>query len=121
MHFTTPTELLTVGHSSSEPLTRQHLVHTYEDVLMPQSKHSQTRFVTIYTKMELRCRLLCTMFLWLSRDAVKAQLDEYEPQCPSQPSQWISTIVTVRQPEKLGICTDPKSLNLALKRSQFLI
>ena len=32
MLFTIPEELLMVGHGSSEPLTRQHLVQTYHDV-----------------------------------------------------------------------------------------
>ena len=32
VHFTIPEELLMVGHGSTEPLTRQHLVQTYSDV-----------------------------------------------------------------------------------------
>lgn len=39
----------------------------------------------------------------------------------SEPTEWISNMVIVRQPEKLRICIDPKSLNLALKRSHYIM
>lgn len=59
------------------------------------------------------------------RDAVKAQLDKHETDghlaSVSEPTEWISNMVIVRQPEKLRICIDPKSLNLALKRSHYIM
>lgn len=58
-------------------------------------------------------------------DAVKAQLDNYEKGrhlvSVSEPTEWISNMMMVRQPEKLRTCIDPKSLNLALKSSHYIM
>lgn len=59
------------------------------------------------------------------RDAVKAQLDKYERDghltSVSEPTEWISNMVIVKQPEKLRICIDPKSLNRAIERSRYIM
>ncbi|XP_062619910.1 uncharacterized protein K02A2.6-like [Saccostrea cucullata] len=37
----------------------------------------------------------------------------------TQPTEWISSMVAVKKPNKLRICIDPKDLNKALKRSHY--
>lgn len=118
MRFTIPEELLMVGHSSSEPLTRQHLVQTFNDVFnepvesLPGDVHFELR--TDVTPVQASPRNVPVAL----RDAVKAQLDKYEREghltSVTEPTEWISNMVIVRQPEKLRICIDPKSLNQAL-------
>lgn len=39
----------------------------------------------------------------------------------SEPTDWISNMVVIRKPEKIRICIDPKFLNMALKRSHYLM
>ena len=36
-----------------------------------------------------------------------------------EPTDWISSMVVVKKPDKLRICIDPKDLNLALKRNHY--
>lgn len=57
--------------------------------------------------------------------AVNAQLDKYETGghiAPvTEPSDWISNMVIVSRPDKLGICLDPKFLNKALRCSHYIM
>lgn len=59
------------------------------------------------------------------RDSVKAQLDRHEADghltSVSEPTDWISNMVIVKQSEKLRICIDPKPLNQALKRCHYIM
>lgn len=125
MHFTIPKELLMVGHSSSEFLTRQHLIKTYDDVFnapvesLPGEVHFELDKDVASVQSSPRYVPVAL------RDAVKAQLDKHETDghlaSVSEPTEWISNMVIVRQPEKLRICIDPKSLNLAMKRSHYIM
>lgn len=125
MQFTIPEELLMVGHSSSGPLTRQHLVQTYTDVFndpvesLPGDVHFELD--TNVAPVQASPRNVPVAF----RDVVKAQLDRYEADghltSVSEPTEWISNMVIVKQPEKVRICIDPKSLNQALKRSHYIM
>ena len=38
-----------------------------------------------------------------------------------EPTDWISSMVVVRKPNKLSICLDPKDLNKAIKRSKYMM
>ena len=110
MLFTIPEELLMVGHGSSEPLTRQHLVQTYHDVFndpvesLPGDVHFELNKDVAPVQASPRNVPVAL------RDAVKAQLDKYERDghltSVSEPTEWISNMVIVRQPEKLRICID---------------
>lgn len=125
MHFTIPHELLKVEHSSTKPLTKQQLVNTYDDVFngpidsLPGEVHFQLDGNVAPVQA---CPRNVPVAL---RDAVKAQLDKHEKDghlAPvSEPTEWISNMVIVRQPEKLRICIDPKSLNQALRRSHYIM
>lgn len=125
LHFTIPEELLMVGHGSSGPLTRQQLVHAYTDVFndpvesLPGDVHFELD--PNVAPVQASPRNVPVAF----RDAVKAQLDKYEADghltSVSEPTDWISNMVIVKQPEKLRICIDPKSLNRALKRSHYIM
>ena len=125
MHFIIPKELLMVGHSGSECLTRQHLIKTYDDVFnapvesLPGEVHFELDKDVAPVQASPRNVPVAL------RDAVKAQLDKHERDghlaSVSEPTEWISNMVIVRQPEKLRICIDPKSLNLALKRSHYIM
>lgn len=57
--------------------------------------------------------------------AVKAQLDKYEADghmtSVTEPTDWISNMVIVKETEKLRVCIDPKHLNQALKRSHYIM
>lgn len=39
----------------------------------------------------------------------------------TEPTEWISSMVVVRKPNKIRICLDPKNLNTALRRSHYQI
>ncbi|XP_014673255.1 PREDICTED: uncharacterized protein LOC106813592 [Priapulus caudatus] len=57
------------------------------------------------------------------KDRLKDELDKLESMdviAPvTEPTAWVSSMVTVVKPEKLRICIDPKDLNKALKRSHY--
>ena len=38
-----------------------------------------------------------------------------------EPTDWISSMVVVRRPDKLRLCIDPKGLNRALKRNNHIM
>ena len=38
-----------------------------------------------------------------------------------EPTDWISSMVVVRKPNKLRVCLDPKDLNKAIKRSKYMM
>ena len=57
------------------------------------------------------------------REAVKEQLDDMEQRDiiakVTEPTDWISSMVVVKKPNKLRICIDPKDLNAAIKKPRF--
>ncbi|XP_060774454.1 uncharacterized protein K02A2.6-like [Neoarius graeffei] len=125
VQFTIPEELLVVGHSSPVPLTRQHFVQTYNDVFngpvesLPGEVHFELDKNVPPVQASPRNVPVAL------KDAFKEQLDKYEREghlvSVSDPTEWISNMVIVRQPEKLRICIDPKALNAALKRSHYIM
>lgn len=125
MPFTIRHELLKVEHSSTEPLTKQQLVNTYDDVFngpieaLPGEVHFELDSKVSPVQASPRNVPVAL------RDAVKAQLDKHERDghlaSVSEPTEWISNMVIVRQPEKLRICIEPKSLNQALRRSHYIM
>lgn len=125
MHFTIPEELMMLGHDSSGTLTRQHLVQTYHDVFndpvesLPGDVHFELN--TDVAPVQASPRNVPVAL----RDAIKSQIDKYEKDghliSVSEPTEWISNMVIVRQPNKLRICIDPKSLNKALRRSHYIM
>ena len=57
------------------------------------------------------------------REAVKEQLDDMEQRDiiakVTEPTDWISSMVVVKKPNKLRICINPKDLNAAIKKPRF--
>ena len=57
------------------------------------------------------------------RDRVKAKLDDLERKGIVEkvaiPTDWISSMVVVTTPNKIGICLDPKDLNTAVTRLKY--
>uniref|UniRef100_A0AAV2KDB0 ribonuclease H n=1 Tax=Knipowitschia caucasica TaxID=637954 RepID=A0AAV2KDB0_KNICA len=123
LHFTIPDELHKIDQRSATPLTKQQLIDLYADVFtdpvqsLPGEVHFELDRSIAPTQAAPRNVPVAL------RNAVKAQLDKHERDghiTPvSEPTEWISNMVIVRQPEKLRICIDPKSLNTALKRSHY--
>lgn len=56
---------------------------------------------------------------------VRAKIEELEKQGilekVTEPSDWISSMVVVKKPDKLRICLDPQDLNKALRRSHYIL
>ncbi|KAK7918719.1 hypothetical protein WMY93_010003 [Mugilogobius chulae] len=123
MHFTIPHELNKIDQNHSVPLTKQQLIDKFADVFSGpvQSLPGEVHFEldSSVTPVQASPRNVPVAL----RSAVKAQLDKHERDghiTPvSEPTDWISNMVIVRQPEKLRICIDPKSLNQALRRSHY--
>ena len=57
------------------------------------------------------------------KDPLKKELDRMVEEgiltSVNEPTDWMSSIVTVVKPNKLRICIDPKDLNRAIKRSHY--
>ena len=55
---------------------------------------------------------------------VKAKLDELEKMGVvskvNKPTEWISSMVVVKKPNKLRICIDPQPLNVAIERNHYM-
>lgn len=57
------------------------------------------------------------------RDKVKEELDRMEElgvvSRQTEPTEWVSSMVTVVKPNKVRICIDPRDLNTAIKREHY--
>lgn len=98
MRFTIPEKLMMLGHGSTEPLTRQHLLQTYHDVFnypiesLPGEVHFELN--TDVAPVQASPRNVPVAL----RDAGKAQLDKYDKDghltSVSEPTEWIINMVT---------------------------
>ena len=100
-------------------LTKETILNTYEDVFkglgeLPGKHHigiGKTVTPVIHPPRKVPAEL---------RDAVKAELDRMETlgviAKQDEPTDWVHSLVTVRKPNKMRVCIDPKDLNRAIKR-----
>ena len=56
---------------------------------------------------------------------IKEEFDHMEEAgvivCQTEPTEWVSSMVTVIKPSKIRICIDPRDLNQAIKREHYLM
>ncbi len=125
IRFTIPEELNSVEHIKLSMLTKESLsARTMMSSTAPLTLCLAT-FTLSWTALWPLCSALPETYQWPSKQAVKAQLDQYERDghlvTVTQPTDWISNLVIVKKPEKLRLCIDPRPLNRALKRSHYLM
>uniref|UniRef100_A0A8C5PCI9 ribonuclease H n=1 Tax=Leptobrachium leishanense TaxID=445787 RepID=A0A8C5PCI9_9ANUR len=129
MQFTIPVELHNVDNLSAKsltrPLTKQQILKVYSDVFDGPiiSVPGEVHFELDPTIPPVQCAPRNVPVA--IKPQVKAQLDKYEAEghliSVSEPTDWISNMVVIRKPEKIRICIDPKFLNMALRRSHYLM
>lgn len=121
--FTVPDELNTVDTSQSTPLTKDQLLRDYHDVFNDpiESVPGEIHFELDPDVTPVQCAPRNVPVALKAR--VKEELDRHVKVgniAPvTEPTAWISNMVTVAKPEKIRICIDPKPLNQALLRSHY--
>ena len=123
--FTIPRELLpaevnTIDASQSMPLTKEMLLKDFHDVFhdpiesVPGNVHFDLNPEVTLVQCSPR-NVPVALKAW-----VKEELDKHVKAgnlTPvTEPTAWISNMVTVAKPDKIRICIDPKPLNQALLR-----
>jgi hypothetical protein len=108
--------------SVEKELTKETMLNSYEDVFkgrgeLPGKHHiSMDESVTpvIHPPRKVPAAL---------RDKVKTELDRMVKlgviAKQDEPTDWVHSLVTVRKPNKLRLCIDPKDLNRAIKREHY--
>ena len=108
--------------STNNELTMNYIFTEYNDVFkglgkLPGTCHIETdetvspiqhapRHVPIPLKKEIKQKIE-----QLRKDGIISKV--------SQPTEWISSLVAVKKPNKLRVCLDPRDLNTAIKRPHF--
>ncbi|GAA6083839.1 uncharacterized protein LOC115134386, partial [Tachysurus ichikawai] len=125
MQITIPDDVLKIGYERSGPLTKELLIDKYSDVfnLPVESLPGEVHFELDPSVTPIQCAPRNVPIAM--KATVKAQLDAYQAEGHitdvTEPTDWISNMVIVKQPDKLRICLDPKFLNKALKRSHYIM
>uniref|UniRef100_A0A8C5Q7G7 Gypsy retrotransposon integrase-like protein 1 n=1 Tax=Leptobrachium leishanense TaxID=445787 RepID=A0A8C5Q7G7_9ANUR len=125
IHFSVPAELNVIDNQSKGPLTKHRLLQEFSDVFTGpvESVPGEVHFDLDLSVPPVQCAPRNVPVAL--KQAVKAQLDQYEADghlAPvTDPTDWISNMVIVKKPDKLRICIDPKFLNLALRRSHYIM
>nr|XP_022295054.1 uncharacterized protein K02A2.6-like [Crassostrea virginica] len=108
--------------SVEKELTKETVLNAYEDVFkglgeLPGKHHisiDKTVTPVIHPPRKVPA---------LIRDAVKTELDRMETlgviAKQDEPTDWVHSLVTVRKPNKIRVCIDPKDLNRAIKREHY--
>ncbi|XP_034058782.1 uncharacterized protein K02A2.6-like [Gymnodraco acuticeps] len=126
--FTIPRELLpaevnTIDASQSMPLTKEMLLKDFHDVFHDpiESVPGNIHFDLNPEVTPVQCSPRNVPVALKAR--VKEELDKHVKAgnlTPvTEPTAWISNMVTVAKPDKIRICIDPKPLNQALLRSHY--
>lgn len=109
-------------HSVSKDLSKENLLKSYEDVFkglgeLPGKHHiniDDTVAPVIHPPRKVPVAL---------RDKVKTELQRMEQlgviARQDEPTDWVHSLVTVRKPNKIRLCIDPKDLNRAIKREHY--
>ncbi|KAK0155533.1 hypothetical protein N1851_002013 [Merluccius polli] len=123
MAFTIPEELHKVEANQCAPLTKEQLLTNYTDVFMDpiSSVPGEIHFELDPNVSPVQCAPRNVPVAL--REKVKEELDRHiragNITPVSEPTAWISNMVTVAKPEKIRLCIDPKPLNRALLRSHY--
>ena len=108
--------------SVEKELTKETVLNAYEDVFkglgeLPGKHHisiDKTVTPVIHPPRKVPAAI---------RDAVKTELDRMETlrviAKQDEPTDWVHSLVTVRKPNKIRVCIDPKDLNRAIKREHY--
>ena len=80
--------------------------HIELDTSVHPSVQNQPRRVPVPLQSELKSKLN-----QMERDGIIATV--------TTPTKWISNMVTVKRPDKLRVCIDPRDLNHAIRRPHF--
>ncbi|KAJ8371257.1 hypothetical protein SKAU_G00112850 [Synaphobranchus kaupii] len=121
--FTVPEELNTVEARQSARLTKDQLLRDYHDVFNDpiESVPGEIHFELDPDVTPVQCAPRNVPVALKAR--VKEELDRHVEVgniVPvTEPTAWISNMVTVAKPEKIRICIDPKPPNRALLRSHY--
>jgi len=106
---------------TEEKLTQESLLKEYKDVFKGLGnlgtyhietdksvtpKKNSARRIPVPLKNEVQAKLK-----ELERDGVLTKV--------KQPTEWINSMVAVKNPNKLRICIDPANLNVAIKRNHY--
>jgi hypothetical protein len=107
---------------SNKTLTSEQILREYNDVFtglgcLPGEYHLEID-KSVKPIQHQPCRVAAPM-----KQAVKQKISDLEKMSRitkvTEPTEWISSMVVVKKPNKLRICLDPKDLNKALKRSHY--
>lgn len=123
MTFTIPDELHKVDTDQCAPLTKERLLAAYDDIFRGpiESVPGEIHFELDPHITPVQCAPRNVPVAL--RERVKSELDRHIREgnivSVSEPTAWISNMVTVAKPDKIRLCIDPKPLNRALRRSHY--
>ena len=123
MTFTIPEELHKIEADQCTPLTKDQLLSNYTDIFNGpiESVPGEIHFELDPNIPPVQCAPRNVPVAL--REKVKEELDRHiragNITPVSEPTAWISNMVTVAKPEKIRLCIDPKPLNRALLRSHY--
>ena len=113
--------ILTVS-TEGKPLTISDIVSSYADVFDGTERLEGKYHFVIDPEITPVVHPPCKVPLAI-KDRLQSELDKLVAMniiTPvTEPTEWVSSMVTVVKPEKLRICLDPSDINRAIKRSPY--
>ena len=114
----------TLVWTNSEPLTRSQMLNTYRDVFEGLGSFPGEYKIEIDSSVkpvQHQPRRVCQTM----KQEIHMKLKDLESRGVikkvTTPTDWISSMLTVKKPGKLRICIDPRDLNKAIKRSHYIM